>query len=348
MTKNIKMLIIISLIFTIGMVSTGCGDKKPVINVYNWGDYIDPSVIKDFEKEFNVKVNYNTFATNEDMYVSIKKGGTSYDVAFPSDYMIERMINEDMLEKINKGNISYLENIEDRFLDLEFDPNNDYSVPYMWGTFGIIYNKNLVSEKVDSWDILWDEKYKDQILMLDSQRDSIAIALIRLGYSMNSRDINELEKAKEELIKQKPLVYAYVGDEVKDMMVGEEAALAVVWSGDAVAMIRENENLEYVIPKEGTNLWFDNMVIPKTSKNKEMAEQFINFMNRPEIAARNTDYIGYSTPNFKAMELLPEDIINSKVAYPTDEEMGDVEIFKDPKDIIKVYDEIWLEIKAQR
>nr|WP_236908216.1 spermidine/putrescine ABC transporter substrate-binding protein [Clostridium sp. Cult3] len=330
------------------MVSTGCGDKKPVINVYNWGDYIDPSVIKDFEKEFNVKVNYNTFATNEDMYVSIKKGGTSYDVAFPSDYMIERMINEDMLEKINKGNISYLENIEDRFLDLEFDPNNDYSVPYMWGTFGIIYNKNLVSEKVDSWDILWDEKYKDQILMLDSQRDSIAIALIRLGYSMNSRDINELEKAKEELIKQKPLVYAYVGDEVKDMMVGEEAALAVVWSGDAVAMIRENENLEYVIPKEGTNLWFDNMVIPKTSKNKEMAEQFINFMNRPEIAARNTDYIGYSTPNFKAMELLPEDIINSKVAYPTDEEMGDVEIFKDPKDIIKVYDEIWLEIKAQR
>ena len=348
MTKNIKMLIIISLIFTIGMVSTGCGDKKPVINVYNWGDYIDPSVIKDFEKEFNVKVNYNTFATNEDMYVSIKKGGTSYDVAFPSDYMIERMINEDMLEKINKGNISYLENIEDRFLDLEFDPNNDYSVPYMWGTFGIIYNKNLVSEKVDSWDILWDEKYKDQILMLDSQRDSIAIALIRLGYSMNSRDINELEKAKEELIKQKPLVYAYVGDEVKDMMVGEEAALAVVWSGGAVAMIRENENLEYVIPKEGTNLWFDNMVIPKTSKNKEMAEQFINFMNRPEIAARNTDYIGYSTPNFKAMELLPEDIINSKVAYPTDEEMGDVEIFKDPKDIIKVYDEIWLEIKAQR
>ncbi len=165
---------------------------------------------------------------------------------------------------------------------------------------------------------------------------------------MNSRNIDELEEAKEELIKQKPLVYAYVGDEVKDMMVGEEAALAVVWSGDAVAMIRENDNLEYVIPKEGSNLWFDNMVIPKTSKNKELAEQFINFMNRPEIAARNTDYIGYSTPNYKAMELLPEDIINSKVAYPTDEEIGDVEIFKDPKDIIKVYDEIWLEIKTQR
>ncbi len=348
MIKNIRNIGIMVFILIIGLIFTGCEDKKPTINVYNWGDYIDPSVIKDFEKEFNVKVNYNTFATNEDMYVSIKKGGTSYDVAFPSDYMIERMINEGMLEKINKENIPNLKYIEDRFLDLEFDPNNDYSVPYMWGTFGIIYNKNMVSEKVDSWDILWDEKYKDQILMLDSQRDSIAVALKKLGYSMNSRNIDELEEAKEELIKQKPLVYAYVGDEVKDMMVGEEAALAVVWSGDAVAMIRENDNLEYVIPKEGSNLWFDNMVIPKTSKNKELAEQFINFMNRPEIAARNTDYIGYSTPNYKAMELLPEDIINSKVAYPTDEEIGDVEIFKDPKDIIKVYDEIWLEIKTQR
>ena len=348
MKKSIKVLVIMSLILVIGFISTGCGDNRPVINVYNWGDYIDPSVIKDFQKEFNVKVNYDTFATNEDMYVSIKKGGTSYDVAFPSDYMIERMIEENMLEKINKDNVPNISNIEDRFLYLDFDPNNDYSVPYMWGTVGIIYNKEMVDDKVDSWDILWNEKYKGQILMLDSQRDSIAVALKKLGYSMNSRDTNELEQAKEELIKQKPLVYAYVGDEVKDIMVGEEAALAVVWSGDAVAMIRENENLEYVIPKEGTNLWFDNMIIPKTSKNKEIAEQFINFMQRPEIAAKNTDYVGYSTPNYKAKELLPEDIVNSKVAYPTEEEMGDVEIFKDPKDFLKVYDDIWLEIKAQR
>ena len=348
MKKNIKVLVIMSLILVIGIISTACGDKRPVLNVYNWGDYIDPSVIKDFEKEFNIKVNYNTFATNEDMYVSIKKGGTSYDVAFPSDYMIERMIEEDMLEKINKENVPNLNNIEDRFLNLEFDLNNDYSIPYMWGTVGIIYNKNMVKDKVDSWNTLWDEKYSGQILMLDSQRDSIAVALKKLGYSMNSRDKNELEEAKEELIKQKPLVYAYVGDEVKDIMIGEEAAIAVVWSGDAVAMIRQNENLEYVIPKEGTNLWFDNMVIPKNGKNKEGAEQFVNFMQRPEIAAKNTDYVGYSTANYKAKELLPEDIINSKVAYPTDEEMGETEIFKDPKDIIKIYDDIWLEIKAQR
>ncbi|HSH34817.1 spermidine/putrescine ABC transporter substrate-binding protein [Schnuerera sp.] len=338
----------IVLVMIIGLLSTGCGSAKSTINVYNWGDYIDPDVLKEFEKEFDVKVNYNTFATNEDMYVSIKKGGTSYDVAFPSDYMIERMIKEDLLEKINKENIPNLDNIEDRFLDLNFDPSNEYSVPYMWGTLGIIYNKNMVDDLVNSWDILWNEKYAGQILMLDSQRDSIAIALKKLDYSMNTRNTKELEEAKEKLIKQKPLVYAYVGDEVKDLMVGEEAAIAVVWSGDAVAMIRENENLDYVIPKEGTNLWFDNMVIPKSGKNKELAEKFINFMNRPEIAAKNTDYIGYSTTNYAALKYLPEDIVNSKVAYPTDEEIGEVEIFKDLEDFLKVYDEIWLEIKAQR
>ena len=228
--KNIKRIFMLGLIMVLGLLATGCGSKKPTLNVYNWGDYMEPSVIKDFEKEFNVKVNYNTFATNEDMYVSLKKGGTSYDVAFPSDYMIERMINEDMLEKLDKNNIPNLKNIEERFLDLEYDPNNEYSVPYLWGTFGILYNKNMVDEEVDSWDILWDEKYSKKILMLDSQRDSIAVALKKLGYSMNSRNIEELEKAKEELIKQKPLVYAYVGDEVKDMMVAEDAALAVVWS----------------------------------------------------------------------------------------------------------------------
>ncbi|NLJ98745.1 MAG: ABC transporter substrate-binding protein [Tissierellia bacterium] len=347
--KNIvKRILVLSLILVIGILATGCGEEKATINIYNWGDYIDPSVLKDFEKEFNVKVNYNTFATNEDMYISIKKGGTSYDVAFPSDYMIERMIDEDMLEKISKDNIPNLSNIDERFLNLEFDPENDYSVPYMWGTVGIVYNKKMVDDPVDSWNILWNEKYKGQILMLDSQRDSLAVALKKLGYSMNTRSLEELEEAKEELIKQKPLVYAYVGDEVKDLLVGEEAAMAVVWSGDAVAMIRENEDLAYAIPKEGTNLWFDNMVIPKNGNNKKLAEEFINFMQRPEIAARNTDYIGYSTANYKALDLLPEDIVNSEVAYPTDEEIGEREIFKDPKDFLKVYDDIWLEFKAQR
>jgi len=347
MKKGLKVSMLILLISAISLAIIGCNDK-PILNVYNWGDYIDPDVIKDFEEEFNVKVNYNTFATNEDMYVSIAKGGTSYDVAFPSDYMIERMISEGLLAEINKDNIPNIKYIGEEDLDLDFDPGNKYSVPYMWGTFGILYNKTMVDDVVDSWDILWNEKYAGQILMLDSQRDSIGVSLKRLGYSMNTRDLNELEEAKNELIKQKPLVYAYVGDDVKQLMVAEEAALAVVWSGDAVAMMWENENLEYVYPKEGTNIWFDNMVIPKNAKNKELAEQFINFLNRPDIAARNVQYIGYSTPNVAAQELLPEEIRNSQVAYPSKEILKNTEIFRDMKDMLSVYDELWLEVKTER
>lgn len=346
--KRIKSIVLLLLVLIMGTMATGCGDKRPTINVYNWGDYIDTSIIKDFEEEYNIKVNYSTFATNEDMYVKLKQGGTSYDVLFPSDYMIERMISEDMLVKLDKNNISNIKNVEEKFLGLDFDPNDEYSVPYMWGTVGIIYNKKMVDDKVDSWDILWNEKYKNQIIMLYSQRDSIAVALKKLGYSMNTRDIKELEEAKQELINQKPLVYAYLGDEVKDVMIGGEAALAVVWSGDAVAMIRENSDLEYVIPKEGTNLWFDNMVIPKSTKNKEAAEKFINFMCRPDIAAKNADYIGYSTPIPEAVKLLPEDIRNSKVAYPEDEKIENTEIFKDPKDIIQVYDKIWTDVTSEQ
>lgn len=342
-----KLVLLLCLIMIINFIFTGCNKKEAVLNIYNWGDYIDPTVIKDFEDEYNIKVNYSTFATNEDMYVKLKSGAGNYDVAFPSDYMIERMIKEDMLYTLNKNNIPNLKNIDEKFINLSFDPENQYSVPYFWGTVGILYNKKVVKEKVDSWNILWDEKYKNEIVMLDSQRDSIGVALKKLGYSMNSRDINELRKAKEILIKQKPLVYTYVIDEVKDLMIAGEANLGVVWSGDAIAAIRENENLEYVIPKEGSNIWFDNMVIPKSSKNKKEAELFIDFMCRPDITARNTDYVGYSTPNKEAIEKLPDDIKNSQVAYPNDEDLERCEIFKDPSDFITKYDIIWTEIKAE-
>lgn len=341
-----RLIFLLVLMLTMSIILVGCGEKKPSINVYNWGDYIDKDVIKDFEKEYDIKVNYSMFATNEDLYVKLKQGGGNYDVIFPSDYMIEKMIKEDMLAKLDKNNIPNIKNIDESFMNLDYDATGDYSVPYMWGTVGIIYNKTMVDDVVDSWDILWNEKYKNQIIMLNSQRDTLAVALLKLGYSMNTRDVNELEQAKQELIKQKPLVYAYQGDEVKDAMVGGDAALAVVWSGDAVAMIRQNPDLDYAIPKEGTNLWFDSMVIPKGAKNKEDAEKFINFMSRPDIAARNTDYIGYSTPIPEAIEMLPDDIKNSKVAYPTDEEMGHTEIFKDPADIISEYDRIWTEIMS--
>ena len=347
MKKTLRLVLLSIVILTMVLVSSGCNkEDKIVLNVYNWGDYIDETVIEDFEKEFNIKVNYEDFATNEEMYVKIKSGGTDYDVVFPSDYMIEKMIKEDLLLKLDMANIPNYENIDDRFKNLDFDPNNEYSVPYMWGTVGILYNQKIVQEPVDSWDILWDSKYKGQILMLDSQRDSIAVALKKLGYSMNSRNLQELEEAKEELINQKPLLLAYVGDEVKDMMIGEEAALAVVWSGDAVYMMEENEDLRYVVPKEGSNYWFDNMVIPKTSNNKKEAEMFINYMSRPDVALKNTRYIGYSTANAETMKLLEPDEINNEVAYPSDDVINNCEVFLDPGEFIKEYDRIWTDVKS--
>lgn len=346
--KKFKRLSLVFMLIGIMMFSlSGCGKGKDTLNVYNWGDYIDESVIKEFEKEYNIKVNYETFATNEDMYVKIKKGGTDYDVLVPSDYMITKMINENMLEKIDMNNIPNYKDIPSKFKNLAFDPKNEYSVPYMWGTVGIIYNTKLIKDNIDSWDALWNPKYKGQILMVDSQRDAIAVALKKLGYSMNTTNKAELEKAKQELIKQKPLVHAYVGDEVKDLMTDEEGAMAVVWSGDAVTMMKNNKNLRYVIPKEGSNLWFDNMVIPKGSKHKKEAEMFINFMTRPDIALKNVRYIGYSTPNTKTLEMMTPEERNNKTAYPEDAKIKKCDVFVDLGDFIKEYDRAWTEIKAK-
>lgn len=346
--KRIKLVIFLVLVLLGTSILSACGEKTPSINVYNWGDYIDMDVVRDFEKEFGIKVKYDTFATNEDLYVKLKQGGSSFDVIIPSDYMIERMIREDLLTKLDLNNIPNLAEVDSKFLNLDYDPTNEYSVPYMWGTVGIIYNRTMIDGKLTSWSDLWNEKYKGQIVMLNSQRDTIAVALKKLGYSMNTRNIDELEAAKVELIKQKPLVDAYLGDDIKGVLVSGDAAIGVVWSGDAIAMIRDNPDLEYIIPKEGTNLWFDSMVIPKGAKNKEAAEKFINFMTRPDISARNTDYIGYSTPIPKAIEMLPEDIKDSEVAYPSEEVLKNTEIFKDPMDIITVYDRIWTELTSEK
>ncbi|KAB3535438.1 ABC transporter substrate-binding protein [Alkaliphilus pronyensis] len=347
MTKVFKTTLALLLVASIILAMTGCSEGKPTLKVYNWGDYIDESVLVEFEEEYGIRVIYDTYATNEDMYIKIKAGGSDYDVAFPSDYMIERMIKEDLLHEIDFNNIPNFKYISEEFKNLDYDSSNNYSVPYMWGTVGIIYNTTMVDDTVDSWDILWNEKYANQILMLDSQRDSIGITLKKLGYSLNTRDVNELEAVKDELIKQKPLVLAYVGDDVKDKMISEEAAMAVVWSGDAVYMKWQNPNLEYAIPKEGSNLWFDAMVIPKTSKNKENAELFINFMTSTDIAFKNTDYIGYSTPHVEARKLLDDELINDKTAYPSSEDLANCEVFKDLSDFLTEYDRVWTEVKAR-
>lgn len=342
-----KLLFLGVLIFSC-IMGAGCGkSSQATLNVYNWGDYIDESVLADFEEETGIRVNYETFATNEDMYIKIKSGGNNYDVAIPSDYMIERMVKEDLLHKIDMANIPNIQYIDPAFRNLEYDPDESYSVPYMWGTVGIIYNKTMVQDPVKSWKILWDPKYEKQILMVDSQRDAIGITLKMLGYSLNTRKTEELEAAKKALVEQKPLVLAYVGDDVKDKMIAGEAALAVVWSGDAVFMKRENPDLEYVVPEEGSNLWFDAMVIPKTSTHQKEAEMFINFMCKTETALKNTEYIGYSTPHTEAKKNLPSDVLNDKTAYPETEDIKNCEIFKDLGEYLKEYDRIWTEIKAE-
>lgn len=354
--KTVKKICVMAIMLALTVMITGCGNtgdtgsngEKVILNVFNWGEYIGETTIKDFEAAYpHIKVNYENFTTNEDMYVKIKTGGSAYDVAIPSDYMITRMLDEGLLKKINMDNIPNYKYIDERFRDLAFDPENEYSVPYMWGTVGILYNKTMVDDPVDSWEILWNEKYKKQILMPDSERESIGVALKLLGYSMNTRNIDELEEAKQLLIKQKPLVLSYVVDEVRDMMIGESAALAVVWSGDAYYCMSENENLEYVLPKEGTNYWFDSMVIPSTSKHQEEAELFINFMCDPEVAYNNADYIGYATPHTEVMKMLDPALVSDRNAYPLKEDLANCEIFEYPGDEInREYNRIWTEVKA--
>src|SRR5690554_1496085 len=293
MARKVTLTLCVLGLAALSALLTGCGQDRPTLYVYNWGDYIDEDILEEFEKEFNMKVVYDTFSTNEDLYVKLKSGGSTYDVIFPSDYMLTRMLNENMLEKIDLSKIPNHRHIDESLMGTVYDPDNEYSLPYMWGTIGILYNTTMVAEPVDSWDALWDPRYAKEILMLDSQRDSMAAALIKLGYSINTLDKQELAEAGELLKQQKPLVLAYVVDEGKDKMVSGEAALALTWSGEAMYAISENDDLAYVIPKEGTNVWFDVMAIPKGAKNLEGALQFMDFLNRPEIALRNADYIGY-------------------------------------------------------
>lgn len=325
--------------------------KNGQVIVYNWGEYIDPEIIDLFEEETGIDVIYEEFETNEIMYPKIQSGAIAYDVVCPSDYMIQRMIENDLLAEINYDHIPNLKYIGDNYMKMsrQFDPENKYSVPYLWGTVGILYNKKMADEPVDSWGILWDKKYEDSILMQDSVRDAFAVALKYLGYSLNSTDLDELEAAKNLLIEQKPLVQAYVIDQVRDKMIGGEAALGVIYSGEALYCQQENPDLDYVIPKEGTNIWIDSWVIPKNAKNVENAEAFINFLCRPDIAKMNFDYITYSIPNTAGRDLIEDESLrNSPIAFPDDSKLENCETFRflgDDNDAL--YNRLWREIKSK-
>ena len=296
------------------------------INVYNWGEYIpdgsEEGVLNlnaEFTKLTGITVNYSTYATNEELYAKLKGGGSTYDIIIPSDYMISRMIKENMLEPLDKSNIPNFANIMDKFKSSEYDPSSKYSVPYTWGTVGIIYDTTVVDEEDIGWDILWDEDYSGRILMFDNPRDAFAIAENMLGYSLNTENSEELEKAAEKLKEQKKVVQAYVMDEIFDKMGAGEAIIAPYYAGDAVTLMDEYEDLGFVIPDSGTNLFIDAACIPKGCRNKEAAEMYINFLNEPDVAYAIADFIGYSTPNQKAYEMLDDEVKNDGISYLYDD-----------------------------
>lgn len=352
---------LIALILICSLAFTACGTKNKANNeqsaqkkggsvyVYNWGEYIDPDVIDLFEEETGIKVYYSEFEQNEDMYPIIETGAVKYDVVCPSDYMIEKMIQNDLLTEINFDHVPNITNIDPAYLKTaqNFDPGNKYSVPYCWGTVGILYNKTMVDEPIDSWSVLFDEKYKDNILMIDSVRDAYMIALIQLGYDQNTTEEAKIDEATEVLKNQYPLVQAYVIDQVREKMIGEEAAIGVIYSGEAIYTQRENNNLEYVVPKEGSNVWIDGWVIPKNCQNKENAEAWIDFMCREDIALKNFDYITYSTPNKAAKELIEDDEIrNSTIAFPGQDVLNRCKSFNYlGEETEAMYLNKWLEVK---
>lgn len=333
-----------------GCGSSGGGENGEVI-VYNWGEYIDPETIEMFEEETGIRVVYDEFETNETMYPKVESGAASYDVVCPSDYMISKMIENDMLAEINFDNVpNATANIGAQYFEQsqDFDPENKYSVPYCWGTVGILYNQTMVDEPITSWAQLWDERYADNILMQDSVRDAFMVAEKLNGFSMNTVDPTELEIARDALIEQKPLVQAYVIDQVRDKMIGGEAAIGVIYSGEAIYTQRENPDLVYVIPEEGTNVWIDSWVILKDAPNKENAEKFINFMCRSDIAVKNFEYITYSTPNEAARELIEdEEIKNSEIAFPDLSQYDNLEVYVylgEEGDAL--YNDMWKEVKS--
>ncbi|MGL5756940.1 MAG: ABC transporter substrate-binding protein [Paraclostridium sp.] len=350
MKKIFKLFSLSICIVAMGLFFVGCS-KGPSqeISFLNYGENIDQETIKEFEGKYGIKVNVETFDDMETMYQKISKGGVKYDVILVSDALMPRMIKQNLIQELNKDNIPNISQMDKDYLNLQIDPGNKYSVPYMFGTVGLIYNKDVVKEKVDSWDILWNEKYKDKIFMFDTYRDTIGAALKKLGYSLNSTNPKEIEEAKELLLTQRKLVNPIYGvDNGTTMIPAGESDINMIWSGEGLNLQDENPNLVYVVPKEGANFWIDSLCIPSNAKNVEGAEKFINFVSDKESALRIADEIGYTTPNKEARLKQPESVRNNPNAYMPKEIMDRCEIYEDfPMDVKKIYDNAWVNIKSE-
>lgn len=339
---------VLALVLALALALPSVCLAQEVVNVLNWYDYIDESVFQRFEEETGIHVNPMYFTTNEEMLVLVEANPGTIDVCFPSDYIVERLLAEDLLAEIDYSNIPNMSQVLENLKDPSYDTGNAHSVPYMWGTTGIVYNTTKVTEPIDSWGALWDTQYAGDVIMLDSIRNTMGIALKYLGYSMNTDDIAALEAAKDLLISQKTqgIVKAYQVDETKDKMIAGEAAMGVMWSGDAQYAITQNPDLAYVIPKEGSNVWVDCMVIPKAAKNKTNAEKFIDFLCRPDIAKLNCEAIGYSSPNAGAIELMGADYQDNPVMNPADEDVANCDTIHYLSDtLLLIYNALWADVK---
>lgn len=349
MKKTWMFLLMVLAIFGL---SAGCGkkDSPNTLTVLNYGKYLEPEILDMFEEETGIKVEYEEYITPENMYTKYKAGAIDYDLICTSDYMIEKLIQENEVLEMDYNKIPLAENLEQTYFDFSksFDPENKYTLPYFFGTVGILYNKDMVDEiKVDSWDILWDKEYSGKIIMADSVRDSFMVALKRLGYSLNSSEEDKLREAQKLLIEQKPMVYSYLVDEAQDEMIAENAAMAVVYSGEAGYALEYNDKLAFSVPKEGSNMWIDSWFIPKSAKHIENAEKFLNFLCREDIAMLNFDYVYYATPNTQVKAALEPALQENTTILPSKEILDNCEVLKplDDETTMK-YNLYWKEIKS--
>lgn len=349
MNKLTKVVSLASALAMGSMALTGCSLKKEEsITFFNYGENIDEETLKAFEEAYGIKVKMDTFDDMDTMHLKLAESGVKYDVILVSDALMPTMIEEGLLQEINHENIPNLSQMDEAYLNLPIDPGNKYSVPYMFGTIGIVYDTNVVKEEVDSWDILWDEQYKDKVFVFDTYRDTIGMALKKLGYSMNSSNEAELEEAKQILLEQRTLVDPKYGvDNGTSMIAVGDSSINMIWSGEGLNLQEEYPNLKYVIPKEGANFWIDSLCIPANATNVEGAEQFINFVSDKESALRIADEIGYTTPNKEARLEQPESVRNNPNAYMSAELMDLCEIYTPlPLEVKQMYDSVWTQVKV--
>lgn len=321
--------------------------KDKVLYVYNWSEYMPDEVLKNFTKETGIKVKYSTYDSNEAMYAKVKtSAGSAYDIIVPSTYFVGKMSKENLLEKLDKSKLSNYENLDKKLLNQDFDKNNDYSIPYLWGSSGISYNSSSVNDKITSWANLWDSKYKNSILLNDDLREVFGVALRTLGYSSNTKDESQITEAYNKLKEILPNVKMFYSESQKQVYINEEVKLGMNFNGESYMASLENEDIKYVYPKEGALIWLDSIVIPKGAKNLENAYTFINYLLRPEVSKIISEEIGYASPNAKTLELLADDIKNNRIIYPNEDDLKNSEFQLDVEDALPIYEKYWEMLKS--